>query len=116
VPQQLKVKGQSRLADHGSSVLDQVRPARRRAGAWILISIAMVNLWNRLNVTTRQVAGADWSEEIPGSAVIAAARDDRAARRRAWGGMGQWVSYIACTSADRALCHEIVIHKSPILT
>jgi len=29
--------------------------------AALIASIALVNLWNRLNITTRQVAGADWS-------------------------------------------------------
>jgi AhpD family alkylhydroperoxidase len=29
--------------------------------AALIASIAVVNLWNRLNITTRQVAGADWS-------------------------------------------------------
>ena len=40
--------------------LGRGRPALRRAGssAALVLSIATVNLWNRLNVATRQVAGA----------------------------------------------------------
>ncbi len=29
--------------------------------AALVISIALINVWNRLNVTTRQVAGTAWS-------------------------------------------------------
>jgi len=27
----------------------------------MIIEIALINVWSRLNVTTRQVVGADWS-------------------------------------------------------
>ncbi len=60
------MKGQSRLADHGPDVPDEIWGET----AWhydepalvaLTLSIALVNLWNRLNITTSQVADADWS-------------------------------------------------------
>ena len=56
-------EGVTRLADRGDAVPDEVFEEaaahfdERQLGALIL-SIAQVNLWNRLNVTTHQVAGA----------------------------------------------------------
>lgn len=55
----------TRLADRGEAVPDDIweRAAEQfdEAGlAALVLSIATVNLWNRLNVATRQVAGASW--------------------------------------------------------
>jgi len=59
VPQQLTVKGQSRLADHGPGVPDEAaRHYDEPALAALIIAIATINTWNRLNVTTRQLAGS----------------------------------------------------------
>ena len=57
----MKVK--SRLADHGPGVPDEVwdevaRHYDEPALAALIIEIALINVWNRLNVTTRQVAGS----------------------------------------------------------
>jgi alkylhydroperoxidase family enzyme len=61
VPQQLTVKDQSRLADHRPGVPDEAaRHYDEPARAALIISIATVNAWNRLNATTRQVAG-EWT-------------------------------------------------------
>jgi alkylhydroperoxidase family enzyme len=55
----------TRLADRGDAVPDATweRAAAHfdepQLGALVL-SIAAVNLWNRLNVATRQVAGLSW--------------------------------------------------------
>ena len=59
MPQRLTEQGQSRLADHGPGVPDEAaRHYDEPALATLVISIALINVWNRLNVTTRQVAGA----------------------------------------------------------
>jgi alkylhydroperoxidase family enzyme len=55
----------TRLADKPDPVPDDVwAEADRHYGekglAGLLIAIASVNVWNRLNVATRQVAGAKW--------------------------------------------------------
>lgn len=55
----------TRLADQADAVPDAIwneaaRHYDEQALAALVLSIAMVNLWNRLNVATRQVAGADW--------------------------------------------------------
>ncbi len=55
----------TRLADRSDAVPDEVwneaaRHYDERALAWLVLAIAMVNVWNRLNVTTRQPAGAGW--------------------------------------------------------
>jgi AhpD family alkylhydroperoxidase len=52
----------SRLADRSDAVPDSIWEEARRhydeqALASLLLSISLVNLWNRLNVATRQVAG-----------------------------------------------------------
>lgn len=55
----------TRGADRGDPVSDQVWEQVRahfdepQLGA-LVITIAQINLWNRLNVTTRQVAGQSW--------------------------------------------------------
>jgi AhpD family alkylhydroperoxidase len=56
----------TRLADNGDpvpdDVWDQVRPYYdEQQLAALVLAIANINVWNRLNVTTRQVAGAyEW--------------------------------------------------------
>ena len=55
----------TRLADSNDPVPDQVWEAAarhhdERALAGLIMSIAVTNLFNRLNVATRQVAGAGW--------------------------------------------------------
>ena len=52
----------SRLADRSDAVPDSIWEAARRhydeqALASLILSISVINLWNRLNVATRQVAG-----------------------------------------------------------
>lgn len=55
----------TRSADHAGGVPDEIwedaaaHYDEQQLGALVL-SIATVNLWNRLNVTTRQVAGQEW--------------------------------------------------------
>ena len=56
----------TRLSDRADPVPDDVwdeaaRHYDERALAALVIAIANINVWNRLNVTTRQVAGAAWS-------------------------------------------------------
>ncbi len=55
----------TRLADRTDPVPDEVwaeavRHYDEAALAALLIAISAVNVWNRLNVATRQVAGAKW--------------------------------------------------------
>ena len=56
----------TRIADRGDAVPDEVYDEAARhydeqqLGA-LLLSIATVNVWNRINLATRQVAGGDWS-------------------------------------------------------
>lgn len=55
----------TRLADTGEPVPDDVWEEAARcydetALAGLVLAIASINLWNRLNVTTRQVAGIEW--------------------------------------------------------
>src|SRR4051812_43703379 len=55
----------TRLSDRADPVPDEIwdeaaRHYDERALAALILAIATVNVWNRLNVTTRQVAGA-WS-------------------------------------------------------
>ena len=57
----------TRLSDRTDPVSDEIweeatRHYDERALAALIMSIATVNLWNRLNVTTRQPAGARWEE------------------------------------------------------
>ena len=57
----------TRIADRPDPVPDDVwdeaAASLRRAEALaaLVLSIAMINVWNRLNLTTRQVAGDPWS-------------------------------------------------------
>src|SRR3954451_13236747 len=55
----------TRLADRSDPVPDEVwdeaaRHYDEQELAALVLSIATVNVWNRLNVATRQVAGAEW--------------------------------------------------------
>ncbi|MBC2638457.1 MULTISPECIES: carboxymuconolactone decarboxylase family protein [unclassified Rhodococcus (in: high G+C Gram-positive bacteria)] len=55
----------TRLSDRADAVPDHVwdeatRHYDEEALAALVLSIATVNLWNRLNAATRQVAGAQW--------------------------------------------------------
>ena len=55
----------TRLSDRGDAVPDEVygRAAEHydeNAMAALVMGIGMINLWNRLNATTRQVAGGSW--------------------------------------------------------
>ena len=64
-------EAESRLVDHSDPVPDEIweEAARHYSEsqlAALVLSIATINAWNRLNVTTRQVSG-DWVEHlIPG--------------------------------------------------
>lgn len=54
----------TRLSDRPDPVPDPIREEitrhyDERARATLLLSIAMINVWNRLNVSTKQVAG-EW--------------------------------------------------------
>ncbi len=58
-------EAETRLADHPEAVSDAVwaeaaKHYDARGLASLVLYIAMTNLWNRLNVTTRQVAGIRW--------------------------------------------------------
>ena len=55
----------TRIADRGEPVSDEVwdEAARHfddRQLAALVLGIAQINVWNRLNVTTRQIAGQEW--------------------------------------------------------
>ncbi|MFO0615292.1 MAG: carboxymuconolactone decarboxylase family protein [Polyangiaceae bacterium] len=55
----------TRIADRSEGVSDAAwdeakRHYDERALAGLLLGIAQINVWNRLNVATRQVAGAAW--------------------------------------------------------
>ncbi|ATU92048.1 carboxymuconolactone decarboxylase family protein [Phyllobacterium zundukense] len=56
----------TRLSDRADPVPDDIwqdatRHYDEKALASLILSIALINVWNRLNVTVKQVAGADWS-------------------------------------------------------
>ncbi|HVV94799.1 MAG TPA: carboxymuconolactone decarboxylase family protein [Hyphomicrobiales bacterium] len=56
----------TRLADRSDPVPDEVwdeaaRHYDEKALAALVIQIGMINLWNRLNAATRQMAGATWN-------------------------------------------------------
>jgi AhpD family alkylhydroperoxidase len=60
----------TRLSDRADPVPDEIwneaaRPYDVRALAGLVIAIAAINVWNRLNVTTRQVAG-EWAKSSEG--------------------------------------------------
>jgi alkylhydroperoxidase family enzyme len=55
----------TRLSDRADAVPDHVwgeatRHYDEKDLAALVLSIATVNLWNRLNAATRQIAGAQW--------------------------------------------------------
>ena len=55
----------TRLSDRSDPVPDDVwedaaRHYDEQALAGLVVSIALINVWNRLNVVTRQVAGQEW--------------------------------------------------------
>ena len=55
----------TRMSDRADPVPDEIwdeaaRHYDERALASLVIAIASINVWNRLNVTTRQVAGQEW--------------------------------------------------------
>ncbi|MEO9174104.1 MAG: carboxymuconolactone decarboxylase family protein [Gaiellales bacterium] len=55
----------TRLGDQADPVPDEIwqeaaRHYDEQALAGLVLSIASINVWNRLNVVTRQVAGAEW--------------------------------------------------------
>jgi AhpD family alkylhydroperoxidase len=56
----------TRLSDRADPVPDEIWNEAARhydepALAALVIEIALINVWNRFNVTTRQPAGSDWS-------------------------------------------------------
>jgi AhpD family alkylhydroperoxidase len=55
----------TRIADRGEPVSDEVweeaaRHFDEHQLAALVLGIAQINVWNRLNVTTRQIAGQEW--------------------------------------------------------
>jgi AhpD family alkylhydroperoxidase len=55
----------TRLADSPEGVSDEIwaeveRHYDEKARASLVLSVAQINLWNRLNVTVRQMAGQKW--------------------------------------------------------
>ncbi|MBC8161356.1 MAG: carboxymuconolactone decarboxylase family protein [Roseiflexaceae bacterium] len=55
----------TRLSDRADPVPDEIwqeatRHYNEQALAALVVSIASINVWNRLNVATRQVAGQEW--------------------------------------------------------
>ena len=55
----------TRMADKGDPVSDELWSEAARCFdetelAAVLLTISSINVWNRLNVATRQVAGAEW--------------------------------------------------------
>ncbi len=55
----------TRMADKGDPVSDELWDEATRCFdetelAAVLLAISSINVWNRLNVATRQVAGAEW--------------------------------------------------------
>jgi AhpD family alkylhydroperoxidase len=55
----------TRLSDRADPVPDEIwdeaaRHYDEQALAALVLNIASINVWNRLNVTTRQVAGQEW--------------------------------------------------------
>jgi AhpD family alkylhydroperoxidase len=62
----------TRLSDPADPVPDEVwdetvRHYDEPARAALILSIALINVWNRLNIATRQVAG-DWAKSAEGKA------------------------------------------------
>jgi alkylhydroperoxidase family enzyme len=55
----------TRISDRADPVPDEVwdeatRHYNEQALAALVLAIASINVWNRLNVATRQVAGQEW--------------------------------------------------------
>lgn len=68
----------TRLSDRADPVPDQIwdeaaRHFDEQVLAGLILSIAMTNVWNRLNVTTRQVAG-EWMKSADARAWAASAK------------------------------------------
>lgn len=68
----------TRLADNPDAVPDAIWDGVRAqfetpALAALIMEIAMINTWNRINAITRQEAGRDWSADAQQSAETAAA-------------------------------------------
>ena len=64
----------TRISDRPDPVPDEIwqeatRHYDERAVAGLIMSIALINLWNRLNVTTRQVAG-EWAKSAEAQAWV----------------------------------------------
>jgi AhpD family alkylhydroperoxidase len=64
----------TRIADREDPVPDAIwneaaRHFDERALATLVLKIGIINIWNRLNVTTRQVAG-EWIKSAEGEAVL----------------------------------------------
>jgi AhpD family alkylhydroperoxidase len=58
-------EAETRLSDRADPVPDEIweeaaRHYDERTLAGLVVGIANINVWNRLNVTTRQIAGAAW--------------------------------------------------------
>jgi AhpD family alkylhydroperoxidase len=58
-------QAETRIADRPDSVSDEIwadveQHYDEKARAALTLSIAQINLWNRLNVTVRQMAGQKW--------------------------------------------------------
>jgi alkylhydroperoxidase family enzyme len=58
-------EAETRMSDRGEPVPDDVweeaaRHYDEQALAGLVLAIAGINVWNRVNVTTRQVAGVAW--------------------------------------------------------
>ena len=56
----------TRIADQADPVPDAIwaeaaQHYEKQALAALLVSIALINTWNRLNVSIRQVVGASWN-------------------------------------------------------
>ena len=65
----------TRLDDRSEAVPDAIwdeaaRHYNERALAALVLSIVLINVWNRLNVATRQVAG-EWRKSVEGQAWLA---------------------------------------------
>jgi alkylhydroperoxidase family enzyme len=73
----------TRIADREDPVPDAIwneaaRHFDERALATLVLKIGIINIWNRLNVTTRQVAG-EWIKSPDGEAVLNRYADQAAA-------------------------------------
>ena len=62
------------MSDRSGPVPDDVRaeaarPYDEQALSALLIAIATINMWNRLNVSTKQIAG-EWMKSAEGKALL----------------------------------------------